>query len=61
MNHTELQSIQQVLTTREAAAFLRVSVLTLRKNIRENKLPVHRMGRKLVFLKSELIEWLRTQ
>ena len=52
---------EQVLTTQEAAKLLRVSVLTLRKTIQERKLPAHRMGRKYMFLKSELIEWLRRQ
>lgn len=51
----------EILTTREAAQFLKVSALTLRKKIREDSLPAHRMGRKWIFIKSEILEWLRRQ
>jgi len=51
----------EILTTREAADFLKVSTLTLRRRIQDDSLPAHRMGRKWIFIKSELLEWLRRQ
>lgn len=51
----------EILTTKEAAQFLKVSALTLRRKIRQDSLPAHRVGRKWVFIKSEILEWLRKQ
>jgi excisionase family DNA binding protein len=51
----------EILTTREAADFLKVSPLTLRRRIHADSLPAHRMGRKWIFIKSELLDWLRSQ
>lgn len=56
----ELQMIaEEILTTREAAQLLRISPITIRKLIRVDSLPAHRMGRKWVFLKSEVLEWVK--
>lgn len=52
-------SSQEILTTKETAEFLRVSTITLRKFIKEDSLPAHKMGRKWIFLKSEILDWLR--
>ena len=54
------ETMEEVLTTREAAQFLKVSELTVRKMIREGSLPAHRMGRKWAFLRSELVAWLKS-
>lgn len=54
-------SQEEVLTTKEAADFLKVSVLTLRKMTRNGNIPAHRMGRKYVFLRSEILEWVKSQ
>lgn len=51
----------EVLTAREMAEFLKISTLTLRKRVHAGDLPAHRMGRKWVFIKSEVLEWLRKQ
>lgn len=51
----------EVLTTRETAEFLKVSVLTLRKMLKAGRIPSHRMGRKYVFLRSEILEWVKSQ
>ncbi len=51
----------EILTAREAAEFLKVSTLTLRKRVRETDIPAHRMGRKWIFIKSEVMEWLKRQ
>ena len=51
----------EILTAKEAADFLKISTLTLRKKIRDDSLPAHRMGRKWILIKSEVLEWLRKQ
>lgn len=52
---------EEVWTSKEAAHFLKISVLTLRKALKSQDLPSHKLGRKYVFLRSEILEWLRRQ
>ena len=52
---------EEILTTKETAQLLRVSPITLRKLIRDDSLPAHKMGRKWVFLKSELLDWIKNR
>jgi excisionase family DNA binding protein len=49
----------EILTTKEAAKMLRVSQMTIRKLIKEDSLPAHKMGRKWIFLKSEVLDWIK--
>ena len=49
----------EVMTLKETADFLKVSPLTIRKIMKEAKLPGHRMGRKWIFLRSEIIDWIK--
>jgi excisionase family DNA binding protein len=51
------ESTAQHLDTKEAAALLKLSVHTVRKNCRDGKLPHHSAGpgAKLYFLRSELV------
>jgi excisionase family DNA binding protein len=48
-----------VLTTNEAAKFLRTSRHTLLKMIREEKISAIKVGRSFRFLKSELVNFLK--
>ncbi|MGH9025659.1 MAG: helix-turn-helix domain-containing protein [Acidimicrobiia bacterium] len=52
-----------VLTTAQAAELLQVHPESLRKMVREGRVPVHRFpeGRALRFLKNELLDWLASQ
>ena len=52
---------EEILTTKETAELLRVSPITLRKFIRDDSLPAHKMGRKWVFLKTEILEWIKNR
>ena len=52
---------EEVLTTKEAAQMLKISQITIRKLIREAELPAHKMGRKWVFLKTEVLDWVRNR
>jgi excisionase family DNA binding protein len=52
-----------VLTTAQAAELLQVHPESLRKMVREGRVPVHRFpeGRALRFIKDELLAWLASQ
>ncbi len=52
---------EEVLTTKQAAEFLKVSVLTVRKMHKTGRLPAHKMGRKWLFLRSEILDWVKSQ
>jgi len=53
----------EILDTALAAELLHVHVEYLRKMAREQRVPHHRYpgGRKIIFLRDELIEWVRAQ
>lgn len=53
--------VDEILTTREIAKLLRVSPITIRKLIREDSLPAHKMGRKYVYLRTEIMEWIKNR
>jgi excisionase family DNA binding protein len=50
--------IDSFLTVDEACEFLRIRKSWLYQNHGHSKMPSHRIGRKLVFKKSELVEWV---
>jgi excisionase family DNA binding protein len=52
-----------VLTTAQAADLLQIHPESLRKMVREGRVPVHRFpeGRALRFFKDELLDWLKAQ
>jgi excisionase family DNA binding protein len=50
----------EFLTLKEAAKFLRVSVATLNRFMREEKLPSYRIGGRRLFDKIELIEYVKS-
>jgi len=52
---------EEILTTKETAELLRVSPITLRKLIHKDSLPAHKMGRKWVFLKTEIFDWIKNR
>ena len=56
---TEEQKIESIiLTFTEAHEFLRVSHQTIYKLMKEG-LPSHKIGKKRVFLKEDLIRWIK--
>ena len=44
----------------DAAYYLGVKVVTLRKWIKENKIPAHKIGKLWKFKKSELDDWVKS-
>lgn len=51
----------EVLTGRELQALLNISRTTLWKLRKERDLPYSRVGKKYLYLRSEIFEWLKTQ
>lgn len=49
-----------VLTAEECAALLRVSVDTVRREVRAGRLPARRVGREFRFSRRLVLEWLET-
>lgn len=47
------------LTLREASEFLRISVATLNRFMRDEKIPSYKVGGRRLFDQAELIEWVR--
>lgn len=54
-------SEEQVMSADEVATFLRLSRAHIYQLKSENKIPFHKVGGALRFLKSEIIEWVKTQ
>ena len=50
----------QLLNVKEAAAFLNLTPYTLYGMVSRGDIPVNKKVKKLMFLKSELIEWVKT-
>jgi excisionase family DNA binding protein len=49
----------EFLTLKEASKFLRISVATLNRFMREEKIPSYKVGGRRLFDKTELIEWVK--
>ncbi|MBU0606873.1 MAG: helix-turn-helix domain-containing protein [Armatimonadetes bacterium] len=49
---------QEIMTSREAAEYLRLGVDTLKRKAREGEVPAAKTGRKWVFRKADLDAWL---
>ncbi len=50
----------EILDVVEAANFLKIAARTLQRRRADSGLPGHVAGRRCLFLKSELTEWLRS-
>lgn len=51
---------EEVFTVKEAADFLKVTPVFLYKLTGRKKIPCHHLGKKVLFIKSELLDFLRT-
>jgi excisionase family DNA binding protein len=49
----------EFLTLKEAASFLKISVATLNRVMREGKIPSYKIGGRRLFDKAELIGWVK--
>lgn len=52
---------QEMLTVAEAAVFMRVSQKTVYAWVEEERIPHLRAGRRILFERSDLMNWLRGQ
>ncbi len=53
-----------ILSKKEAAEFLRISISTLDRLMKENKIPyakINKTRRKVLFLKEDLIKWVKSK
>lgn len=49
----------QFLTIKEASEFLKISVATMNRFMRDEKIPSYKVGGRRLFDKVELIEWVK--
>ena len=52
--------LPEVMTAAEVAAFLRVNVKTVYESVKAGQLPGRRVGKRLVFWRDALLDWLRS-
>ena len=52
---------EKYLTVREASKFLKISISTLNRFIKQKGIPSYKVGDRRLFEKDELVEWVRTQ
>jgi len=52
---------EKYLTFQETSKFLKISISTLNRLVRQNGIPSYKVGRRRLFDKDELVEWVRTQ
>lgn len=50
---------ERFLTVRETSEFLKISMSTLNRLIKQNEIPSHKLGHRRLFDKDELIKWVR--
>lgn len=50
---------EEMLTIKEAAIFLDLSISTLYSKVCRKEIQVHKPGKRLYFQKSELVEWIK--
>lgn len=55
----EKEQVEEPMNIREAAAFLRCAVSTMYRDTAAGCIPCIRKGRRVLFLKSDLLEWLK--
>lgn len=51
---------KEVLSKKETAEFLGISVATLTNWMKRQKIPYHKVERRVFFLKEEILEWIKS-
>jgi excisionase family DNA binding protein len=52
---------EKYLTVKETSTFLRISVSTLNRLVRQKEIPSYKVSYRRLFDKDELVEWVRAQ
>lgn len=60
LENSDQDSVDQMLTVEEAAGLLKLSKQTLYRYVQLKVIPVHKKGKRLYFIKSELVDWVKT-
>lgn len=58
-NGSEKTQSEEILTVKEAAEFLNLSIYSIYAKTSRKEIPYHKSGRKLHFFKVDLINWLK--
>ena len=61
MKHLTHDKLNAVLTLSDIARILKVSQITIRRMLRNQKIPAHKVGGQWRFVYEEVIEWLKEQ
>jgi len=59
LNQSPQQPEETLLNVQQAADFLDVTTATIYDLVHNRRIPNHRPGKRLYFLRSELIEWVK--
>lgn len=60
-SYKEQDNYNEVMTTKQLAAYLQCSLPWLTKNIKELNIPFKKISKEYRFLKSDIIEWIKGQ
>jgi len=52
---------REVMNKKEAAEFLRISIATLKRLMKEKKIPFSKTNGRVLFLKEDLIKWVENK
>ncbi len=52
---------KQYLNTAQVAKLLSLSIFTIKKYVRERTIPAYKVGRRWLFEKNEIIQWIESQ
>ena len=53
--------LPEVMTAEEVAKFLRVNIKTVYESFKAGQIPGRRVGKRVVFWRDALLEWLRSK
>lgn len=57
--HQQTKESDDLLTIKDAARFLNLSVPTIYSKVCRKEIPVNKQGKRLYFYKSELVDWIK--
>jgi len=51
---------EKFLTTKQASAFLKISIPTIFRYLADGKIPSYKIGKRRIFDREELVDWVKT-
>ena len=52
---------KEIMNKKEAAEFLRISLSTIKKLMKEKKIPFSKINGRVLFLKKDLLKWVESK